>query len=261
MSIIIRDMTKDDEYYVGTCTHVNENNIEREKSRKRRIFWLRNMEKYGLRVKVALLDGNHAGFLYIIPIEINPWNIQGKDLMVFPCLVSQSKFSKKGIGKKLIEAAEQEAKSQGYKGIATSGYFWDFWFMPADYFLKLGFKVADKRGEEAILWEQFDLNADPPKFREENYTFQPIKDKVVIDLFWNRFCLTSDVEAERVREVVSEYGNDVTLNEFSAVDQNILRQYGIERRIYVNGRMMELGSEIEKTKLREAIYIALNKLN
>ena len=260
MTIIIRDMTKDDEFYVGTCTHVNENNIEREKSCKRRIVWLKSMEKHGLRVKVALLDGIHAGFLYIMPIEINPWNIQGRDLMVFPCLVSQSKYSKKGIGKKLIKAAEQEAKSQDCKGIATSGYFWDFWFMPADYFLKLGFKVAEKRNEEAILWKQFVADAEIPKFREENYTFKPIKDKVVIDLFWNRFCLTSDVEAERVREVASEYGNKVILNDFSAVDQKIIQQYGIERRIYVNGKMMELGSEIERNKLRDAIESAINKI-
>jgi len=253
MSIIIRDMTKDDEYYVGTCTHVNENNNEYEMSCPHRISWLRSMEKSGLRVKVALLDGVHAGFLYIMPIEINPWNIQGRDLMVFPCLVSQSKFSKKGIGSLLIKAAEEEAKSQNRNGIATIGYFWDFWFMPADYFLKLGFKVAEKHGEEAIFWKQFDLNTEPPKFREENYSFKPIKGKIVIDLFWNRFCLTSDVEAQRVREVVSEYGNDVILNEFSAVDQKVLQQYGIERRIYVNGEMIEVGPEIEKSKLRDAI--------
>ena len=90
MPIIIRDMTKEDEYYVGTCTHTNENNIEREESCPRRISWLRSMEKHGLRVKIALLDNNHAGFLYIMPIEINPWQIQGRELMIFPCLVSQS---------------------------------------------------------------------------------------------------------------------------------------------------------------------------
>lgn len=261
MGIIIRDMTKEDEYYVGTCTHVNENNLERERSAPRRISWLRSMEKYGLRVKVALLDDIHVGFLYIMPIEVNPWQIQGEDLMIFPCLVSHSKLSDKGVGKELITAAEEETKRQDRKGIATIGYFWDFWFMPADYFLKLGFKVAEKRSEEAILWKQFDQNAEPPHFREEHYIFKPIKGKIVIDLFWNRFCLTSDVEAQRVQEVVSEFGNDVILNEFSAVDQKILQQYGIERRIYVNGQAMEIGPEIEKSKLRKAIDNALIKSN
>ena len=59
MGIIIRDMTKDDEYYVGTCTHVNENNEEYEKSAPRRISWLKSMEKRGLRTKVALSDDVH----------------------------------------------------------------------------------------------------------------------------------------------------------------------------------------------------------
>ena len=261
MSIIIQDMTKDDEYYIGTCSHVNENNIEREISCPRRISWLRSMEKHGLKVKVALLDGIHAGFLYIIPIEITPWFIQGRELMVFPCLVSDSKFSNNGIGKKLVRAAEEETMNQNRKGIATIGYFWDFWFMPAEYFLKLGFKVAEKRGDEVILWKQFDQNAEPPHFREEHYNFKPKRGKIVIDLFWNRFCLTSDVEAQRVREVVSEYGNEVILNEYSAVDQKILQQYGIERGIYVNGDMIEVGPEIEKNRLRESIENAMHKLN
>ena len=215
----------------------------------------------GLRVKVALLDGIHAGFLYLIPIEINPWPIQGKDLMVFPCLVSHSKFSKKGIGTELTKAAEVETKLQNRKGIATLGFFWDFWFMPAKFFVKLGYKVAEKRDKEAILWKKFEKDAEAPYFRKENYNFKPIKGKIVIDLFWNRFCLTSDVEAERVQEVVSEYGNDVILNEFSSVNQNILQQYGIERRIYINGEIIEVGPEVEKSKLREAIEAALNNQN
>jgi GNAT superfamily N-acetyltransferase len=259
MSILIRNMIEDDEYYVGTCTHINENNIERENSCSRRISWLRSMEKYGLRVKVALFDELHVGFLYIMPIEINPWPIQGKDLMVFPCLVSHSKYSQKGIGKALIKAAEEETKRQNRKGLATIGYFWDFWFMPAEYFLKLGFTVAERRGEEAILWKQFDQDSEPPHFREENYQFKPIKGKVVVDLFWNIFCLTSDVEAKRVREVISEFGKKVILNEFSAVDQKILQQYGIERRIYVNGLEVEVGPEIEKNHLREVIKSTISE--
>ncbi|MFX1588175.1 MAG: hypothetical protein ACFFC1_08470 [Promethearchaeota archaeon] len=261
MQIIVRNMTKDDEYYVGTCTHINENNVEYEMSAPRRISWLKSMEKYGLRVKVALLDGIHAGFLYIMPIEINPWQIQGTDLMVFPCLVSHSKFSHKSIGKQLIKAAEEENYKQKYKGIATIAYFWDFWFMPAMFFLHLGFKVAERRGDEAILWKPLAQNAETPHFREEKYKFKPEKGKVIVDLFWNRFCLTSDVEEQRVREVVSEFGNNVILNKFSAVNQSILQQYGISRRIYVNGNMLEIGPEIEKSILRKAIEDALLKLN
>lgn len=246
-------MTKDDEYYVGTCTHVNENNEEIERSAPRRIAWLKRMKKHGLRTKVALLDDVHAGFIYVMPIEINPWHIQGKELMVFPCLVSQSKFSLKGIGKKLIKAAEEEASKQQRKGIATIGHFWDFWFMPAKYFIKLGYNVAANRGEQAILWKTFDPSAEPPQFREINYEYQPVEEKVVVDLFWNTFCLTSDVEAQRVRDVVLEYKDKVVLNEFSADHLPNLQQYGLSRGIYVNGKLVEVGPEIEKEKLRQKI--------
>lgn len=250
-------MIKDDEYYVGTCTHVNEKNEEYEMSCPRRISWLKSMEKEGLRVKVALLDGVHAGFLYVMPIEIAPWPIGGKDLMVFPCLVSHSKFSHLGIGKELISAAVEETKRQNRKGIATIGFFWDFWFMPAKFFLKLGFEVVERRGEEALLWKQVKEDAETPQFREEHYIFKPIEGKVVIDLFWNRFCQTSDVEAERVREIALEFGEKVVLNEFTATDQETIRQYGIERRIYVNGSKIEVGPEIEKFRLREIIQNSL----
>ena len=253
-------MTKDDEYYVGTCTHVNENNIEYEMSAHRRIPWLRSMEQYGLKVKVALLNGIHAGFLYIMPIEINPWQIQGKDLMVFPCLVSHSKFAKKGIGKKLIKAAEKETLNQKRKGIATIGYFWDFWFMPAEYFIKLGFQVAVKCGIEAILWKKFDKTAELPEFRKEKYQFKALEGKVVIDLFWNSFCLTSDVEAQRVRDVASEFRDNVILNEYSANDSSVLQQYGIPRRIYINSKMIEPGPEIEKERLRNEIKEIITKI-
>lgn len=253
MGVIIRDMTKDDEYYVGTCTHVNENNEEIEMSAPRRIAWLKCMEQHGLRTKVALLDDVHAGFIYVMPIEINPWHIQGKELMVFPCLVSQSNFSLKGIGKQLIKAAEEEAVKQQRKGITTIGHFWDFWVMPAKYFIKLGYSVAANRGEQAILWKQFDLSPEPPQFREVYYEFQPVKGKVVVDLFWNTFCLTSDVEAQRVRDVVLEYKGKVVLNEFSADNLTNLQQYGLSRGIYVNGKLVEVGPEIEKEKLRQEI--------
>lgn len=251
-------MTKDDEYFVGTCTHVNENNLEYEMSAQRRISWLRSMEQFGLRVKVALLDNDHAGFIYIMPIEISPWPVQGTDLMLFPCLVSHSRFPQRGIGKLLIKAVEEETYRQNLKGLVTIAFFWDFWYMPAKFFINLGFQVADKRGEEAILWKKLDQTAKPPQFRKEKYIFKPIKGKVIIDLFWNTFCQTSDVEAQRVREVVAEFGNKIVLNEFSADDPEILQRFGISRKIFINGKMVKLEAEIEKDKLRQEIKNALS---
>lgn len=67
----IRDMNEQDEHFVASCTHVSETD-EWDASCRRRIPWLREMQEQGMRVKVALLDGQHAGFLYLLPIEIAP---------------------------------------------------------------------------------------------------------------------------------------------------------------------------------------------
>ena len=105
----------------------------------------------------------------------------------------------------------------------------------------------------AILWKQFDSGAESPQFRKIHYKFKPLQGKIVVDLFWNVFCQTSDVEAQRVREVVSEYKNDVVLKEYSAVNPSILKQHGISRGIFVNGKWIEVGPEIEKSTLRQEI--------
>ena len=74
--ITVRDMQPDDEEFVGTCGHVGETK-ERTASCWRRIPWLREQHRYGLRVKVALIDGRHVGFLYVMPVEITPWGPVG----------------------------------------------------------------------------------------------------------------------------------------------------------------------------------------
>jgi len=122
-SMEIRDMDTADEYFVGTCTHTAESE-EIDTCAARRLAWLRSMHDRGLRVKVAALNGERAGFLYAIPIECSPWGPLGRDLLVIPCLYVLQEGH--GLGKALIAAAEEEAKRHGRKGIVTIGYRQDF---------------------------------------------------------------------------------------------------------------------------------------
>jgi L-amino acid N-acyltransferase YncA len=102
--IEIRNMQKEDEVFVGSCTHVNETE-EWDATCKKRIDWFHKMyQEKGLRIKVALVAGEHAGFIYTYPIETLPW---GKDLMVITYLDATKK--KQGVGNALMEAAEEEA--------------------------------------------------------------------------------------------------------------------------------------------------------
>jgi len=266
MSLIkIRDMDADSEYFVGTCSHVHESE-EMDACGKRRIAWLRKMYDKGLRVKVAYLDNQPSGFLYVMPIEICPWGPVGKYLLAIPCLWVPNKVKGKGIGLSLIIEAEKETHRQEKKGIVTLGYNHDFWFMPASFFRRMGFTEAKSRktrpgelfGEDAILWKVFDSSAEAPEFLKPNYQFTPVQGKMVVDLFWNTFCQTSNIEAQRVREVVAEFGEEVLLNEYPAEDTAILHRYQIDRGIFINGKEIGWGYEAPKDGIRQAISHALS---
>ena len=74
-------------------------------------------------MKIASIDYEQVGFLHIIPIEIYPWGPIGRDLMVISCLTVIGKAKSRGIGRALINSAEEEAKGQGRKGVITIGYY------------------------------------------------------------------------------------------------------------------------------------------
>lgn len=268
-AITILEMDETTEYFVGTCSHVNETQ-EADECGARRITWMRSMHEKGLRVKVALLEDKPLGFLYVMPIEVCPWGPMGKDLSVIPCLYVLNEQKGKGAGSSLVAEAEREARRQGKKGIVAVAYYHDFWFMPASFFERRGFSPVsgvrevtsegekDYLSNEAILWKVFDQSAEPPEFLKANYRFTPIAGKVVVDLFWNAFCATSEAEAQRVREVAEEFGDSVVLNEYPAHDPAVFSRHQLARAIFVNGRKFGWGYEAPKEGIREAIFQALN---
>jgi len=217
------------------------------------------MYEQGMRVKVALLDGQHAGFVYLFPIEIAPEGPVGKDVSVIQCLAVRDRMKGHGAGGALVAAAEGEARKQGRKGIVVTAFYHDFWFMPAPFFETCGFAVARRMGEAAILWKVFDDSAEAPAFMERRYRFVQIEGKVAIDLFWSRSCLTTDTEAQRVREVAAEFGDAVELREYCSDDPAIRARYAIYRAILIDGKEVRWGYEAPKDGLRQAIREAMDE--
>lgn len=250
--IVIRDMREEDEEFVSTCTHVRET-AERTAAGQVRLPYLREQQEHGHRTKVALADGKHVGFIFLMPIEISPWGPVGRDLMAIQCLTVEAEVHSLGVGRLLVEAAEEEARKQSKKGIAVTGYYHDFWFMPAAFFEKLGYELIERKGTWAFLWKVFDPSAEKPTFPERRYEYTPVEGKVVIDLFWSRCCLTTVVEAQRVREVAAEFEDEVVLNEYCSDFSAIREKYGITRGIFVNGEEIGWGYDAPKEGVREAI--------
>ncbi len=253
--LIIKDMDEQDAYYVGTCTHVHESR-ETDICSGIRNDWFRDMYKRGLRIKVAILDGKHVGFVYMLPIEISPWGPLGEDLLFVPCLVSDVRG--RGVGRALMDSAVKVAVEQGMKGILTMAYTPKFFFMPGEFFERCGFEAVRSRNiegglTEALMLKSLDGSQVKVDFPDGNYIYEPAEGKVVVDLFWNTFCQTSVIEANRVRRVVEGYGELVLLNEHRVDDRDDLLEHGIYRGIYVNGKEIYWGYEAPEDGIREAI--------
>ncbi|MFC2078971.1 GNAT family N-acetyltransferase [Candidatus Bipolaricaulota bacterium] len=260
VDLVVRDMTADDEYFVTTCSHVNESSeIDACAEMRRRQFEVLKSE--GALFKVATIADEHIGFAYAMPIERSSWGPLGHSLMVIPCLYVLEQGTSHGAGRALLASIEQDAQATGRQGLTVTAYR-DVpgaeWFMPAPFFERLGYTPVEVRGRETLLWKPFTSDAVPPHFLQPHYVFTPVEGLVVVDLFWNAFCQTSVIEAQRVREVCQEFGDRILLREFRAEDREVLLQYQISRAIYVNGEEIGWGYEAPKDGIRTAIERALS---
>jgi GNAT superfamily N-acetyltransferase len=258
-SLTIRDMNQEDEYFVGTCSHEGESS-EMDECAVDRLMWIKEMIPKSLKVKVALADGRHAGFLHLMPIEMSPSGPAGREVCVIPCLYVLKRAGGWGIGKALMEAAERDARAMGKKALVVEAYYHEFWFMPAPFFEKCGFAVVKRSGHRALLWKKFDEDAEPPDWVPEEPPLKPAKDKVVVELYWNRFCQTSSIESRRVKEVVAEFGERALLVEHEIADMEDLRKHKKSRGIFVDGTEIWWGYEAPKEGIREAITKALQQV-
>lgn len=254
--IVVRDMSEEDMLFVGTCTHIGESQ-EIDSSSRRRLAWLRWAEGKGARVKVALVDGEHAGFLHVMPVEVCPCGPAGLGTMFIPCLDIVKAYRRMGVGRALVQAAVREAVRQEAEAVATVAYTHDSWFMPASFFRACGFTICEHRGSTALMWMPLVADAVPPKVVETYHERRGRPGKVVVELYWNRFCQTSDIEAQRVREVVAEFGGDVVLEEHCSEDMATHCGLTVYRAIFVNGREVGWGHEAPKDGLRKAVSEAV----
>jgi GNAT superfamily N-acetyltransferase len=257
------DLTDEHMHFVATCTHVDNANEEFEKVAPVRAAWLSDNLAKGLRVKVAVDNGKPVGFAHCLPIELGTWGMSGTDIMTIPCLTLKYNYvygqkRGSGYGRALIEAVESEAKKTK-KGVAVLAYDNDFWFMPASFFVRLGYRQVSKQGDAVIMLKAFEP-VEIPVMHRLNYQPSLVPGKVVVDAFWNPICQTSLVEIMRVRDVCAEYGDRLVLNEYNCGDRDVLERYQTERALFINGEPKGWGYEAPRDGLRKEIESALDSV-
>ena len=228
--------------------------------------WYGKMKDKGLRVKLALDDkGEVGGMIQYIPIEQS--SAEGNDLYFINCIwvhgykQGRGNFQKKGMGKALIQAAEDDAKALGAKGIAAWGVPLPFW-MKASWFRKQGYATVDKLGflGQVLLWKSFAGDAVPPKWVRQKKKPELIPGKVTVTALLNGWCPAQSLVYERARRAAAELGDRVVFQPVDTFNRETFLEWGISDALFIDGKQVNTGPPPSYEKIKNAIARRVRKL-
>ncbi|MFX1320519.1 MAG: GNAT family N-acetyltransferase [Promethearchaeota archaeon] len=227
--------------------------------------WFNKMKDKGLGVKLAVDDeGVAGGMIQYIPIEYS--NAEGVDLYFINCIwvhgykEGRGDFQKMGYGKALLQAAEEDVKKRGAKGIVAWGLSLPFW-MKASWFKKNGYSRIDKDSIASLLWKPFTDGAIPPKWIKEKKRPQPILGKVLVTSFLNGWCPAQNLIRERAKKAASELGDKVIYQEIDTFEREKLLEWGILDALYIDDQQIRTGPPPSYEKIKKKIIKKLKKLD
>jgi N-acetylglutamate synthase-like GNAT family acetyltransferase len=226
-------------------------------------LWYAKMKDRGLGIKLAVDNDKVCGMIQYVPVEHSV--IEGKDLYFIACIWVHGykkgigNYQKKGIGKSLLKAAEDDVKAKNAKGIAAWGLSLPVW-MKASWFKKHGYTKVDKDGPAVLLWKSFAEDAEPPKWVKEKNKPGKLTGKVTVTSFINGWCPAQNLILERAKRASSEFGDDVEFQEINTFDQDVFLEWGISDGLFIDGKKIRTGPPPSFKKVRKKIERRVTKL-
>jgi len=228
--------------------------------------WYNKMKNKGLGVKLALdNDKNVGGMIQYIPIEYSP--AVGKDLYFVNCTwvhgykKGRGNFQKKGMGKALLSAAEDDVRERGAKGLVAWGIALPFW-MRAAWYRKQGYKKVDALGfpGAVLLWKPFSDDAIPPKWTRRKKKPRKIPGQVTVTGFINGWCPAQNIVFERAKKASAEFGDKVIFNEINTFNRDVFGEWGITDALYVDDKQIRTGPPPTFEKIQNKIARKVRRL-
>ena len=255
-------LTPEHEHLYCVCLEEWSDEIKEGGDHKAR--WLAKMKDRGLRVKLALDDrGVVGGMIQVVPIE--EAFIEGRGLYFIHCIwvhgheQGRGNFQKKGMGTALLEAAENDARELGAKGMAAWGMAIPV-FMRASWFKKHGYKKADSIGMQILLWKPFAADAASPHWVREKKVPRPEPGRVTVTALVNGWCPGMNMAFERAKGAAAEFGDKVEFRPIDTFDREVFREWGEPDAIFVDGKGIRMGPPPSYDKIKKAIAKRVKKL-
>ena len=258
----IIDLTPEYERLYNVC--LEDWSEEMKEAGNHKELWYHKMKDRGLRVKLALDDKDRVGgMIQYVPIEHSL--AQGNDLYFVLCIwvhgykTGRGNFQKRGMGKALLQAAENDARALGVKGLVTWGVSLPL-FMRASWFRKRGYAKVDKQGLQVLLWKPFTDDAVPPRWIERKKKPERIPGQVRVTAFINGWCPAQNLVFERAKRASAEYGDKVVFQEVNTFDREVLLEWGIADALFIDGKEVRTGPPPSYKKIHKLIAKRVQRL-
>jgi GNAT superfamily N-acetyltransferase len=227
--------------------------------------WLEKKKAEGLRVKLAKNDkGEIVGMIQYIPIERAP--VRGAGLYYVYCIwvhgykQGVGDYQKRGIGSALLEAAEQDSRELGAKGMAAWGVTLPF-FMRSSWFKKHGYRRADREGMLELVWKPFAEDAAPPLLLKMIKKPPTEKGVVSVTCFRNGWCPGQNLACERMRRAADEYPGRVKYAEIDTDLRENGDEWGLADAIFVDDKQIVTGPPPSYEALQKLLRKRIKRLH
>jgi GNAT superfamily N-acetyltransferase len=223
------------------------------------------MKNKGLKVKYALDENNTiGGMIQYIPVEHSMF--EGSNLYVVLCIwvhghkMGRGDHRKKGMGKALLKAAEDDARELGADGLVTWGIIIPV-FMRASWFRRHGYKTVDKAGMMRLLWKPFNEKAIPPKFIKPKKMPAKGEGKINVTMFRNGWCQTINIACERAKRASADFPGKINLQEYDGTDKTVVSEWGISDALYIDGKEVWAGPAPAYKKIHKKIEKQVQRIS
>ncbi len=239
----ISDLTPEHEQLYFHCLEDWSEEMKEAEDHKER--WYRIARDQGLRVKLARDEqGDIGGMIQYLPVEHS--SVEGRDLNVVLCIwvhghaQGRGNFQKKGMGKALLAAAEEDTRAQGRKGLVVWGLSLPV-FMKASWFKRRGYRPVDRIGIQVLLWKPFSSDAEPPRWVRQKKKPPLTPGKVTVSAFLSGWCPAQNIAFERARRASAELAEKVLFQVYRSQDPAVFAEWGISDGLYIDGRSVRTG--------------------
>ncbi len=226
--------------------------------------WFQRYRERGLRVKLYRDDdGAVAGMIQYLPIEHS--YMDGEGLYFILCIWVHGHTQGignrqgRGIGKALLEAAEQDVRELGGKGMAAWGLWLPVW-MKASWFRRHGYRKAERNGISLLVWKPFGATATAPHWVRQKKAPPLIPGKVAVTAFINGWCTVQNTVYERTKRACGEFGEQVVFTSIDTSAPETFAEWGIVDGIFIDGKCLNFGPPLSYEKIMNKIRKRVRRL-